>query len=54
MVFFKENREILIEGSSKNNIAEYPESIIFDGKRLIGLKFKNPGIQKDVKNGLLE
>ena len=49
MVCFKENGEILIGGSAKNNIPEYPESI-FDSKRLIGFKFKNPGIQKNVKN----
>ena len=42
MVWFKENGEILIGDSSKNNITEYPESIIFDSKRLIGVKFKNP------------
>ena len=50
MVWFKENGEILIGGSAKNNITEYPESTIFDSKRLIGLKFKNPGVQKDIKN----
>ena len=50
MVCFKENGEILIGGSAKNNITEYPESTIFDSKRLIGLKFKNPGVQKDIKN----
>ncbi len=33
MVCFKENREILIGGSAKNNITEYPESTIFDSKR---------------------
>ena len=42
MVWFKENGEILIGGSAKNNITEYPESTIFNSKRLIGLKFKNP------------
>ena len=46
MVWFKENGEILIGGSSKNNITEYPESTIFDSKRLIGLKFKNPWCSK--------
>ena len=30
---FKENGEILIGGSAKNNITEYPESTIFDSKR---------------------
>ena len=50
MVCFKENEEISIGGSAKNNMAEYPESTIFDSKRLIGLKFKNPSVQKDIKN----
>ena len=50
MVCFKENEEILIGGSAKNNMAEYPESTIFDSKRLIGLKFKNPAVQNDIKN----
>ena len=50
MVWFKENREILVGGSAKNNIPEYPESITFDSKRSIGFKLKNPGIQKNVKN----
>ncbi len=50
MVCFKKNREILVGSSAKNNMAEYPESTIFDSKRLIGLKFKNPSVQKDIKN----
>ena len=50
MICFRENGEILIGGSAKNNIPEYPESTIFDSKRLIGLKFKNPSVQKDIKN----
>ena len=50
MVCFKENREILVGSSAKNNMAEYPESTIFDSKRLIGLKFKNPAVQNDIKN----
>ena len=43
---FKENGEILIGGWIKKNINEYPESTIFDSKRLIGLKFKNPWCSK--------
>ena len=50
MVCFKEKGEKLIGGSAKNNMLQYPESTIFDSKRLIGLKFKNKNVQKDIKN----
>ena len=50
MVCFKENGEILVGNSAKSNMIEYPESTIFDSKRLIGLKFKNKAVQKDIKN----
>ena len=50
MVCFKKNGELLVGSSAKNNMAEYPASTIFDSKRLIGLKFKNPSVQNDIKN----
>ncbi len=46
MVCFKENGETLIGSLAKNNMPLYPESTIFDSKRLIGLKFKNPWYSK--------
>ena len=50
IVCFKENGEILIGSSAKNNIFEYPESTIFDSKRLIGFKYNNKLVQNDIKN----
>jgi molecular chaperone DnaK (HSP70) len=50
MVCFKKNGELLVGSSAKNNMAEYPESTIFDSKRLIGLQYDNPDVQKDIKN----
>ena len=50
MVCFKKNGEILVGSSVKNNMYEYPESTIFDSKRIIGLKFNNKYVQNDIKN----
>ena len=50
IVCFKNNKERLIGESAKNYILQYPESTIYDSKRLIGLKFNNPSVQNDIKN----
>ena len=50
MVCFKSNSECLIGNTAKNNMLQYSQSTIFDSKRLIGLKYDNPDVQKDIKN----
>ena len=50
MVCFKSNSECLIGNTAKNNMIQYSQSTIFDSKRLIGLKYDNPDVQKDIKN----
>ena len=50
IVCFKNNNECLIGISAKDNMLEYPESTMFDSKRLIGHKFSNKYVQEDIKN----
>ena len=47
-VAFTDN-ERLIGDSAKNQIARNPENTVFDAKRLIGRKFNEPTVQKDMK-----
>ena len=42
--------ERLIGDAAKNQIAMNPENTIFDAKRMIGRKFDDPMIQKDIKH----
>ena len=42
--------ERLIGDAAKNQVARNPENTIFDAKRLIGRKFTDPIVQKDVKH----
>ena len=49
IVCFK-TEEPLIGINAKNNMTEYYKSTIFDNKRLIGHKFSNPFIKKDIEN----
>ena len=48
VAFTEEER--LIGDSAKNQCAQNPINTIFDAKRLIGRKFSDPVIQKDIKN----
>lgn len=47
-VAFTEN-ERLIGDSAKNQVARNPENTVFDAKRLIGRKFTDDTVQKDIK-----
>merc|ERR1719309_187354 len=42
--------ERLIGDAAKNQVAMNPENTIFDAKRLIGRKFDDPDVQKDMKH----
>ena len=42
--------ERLIGDSAKNQVAKNPSNSIFDAKRLIGRKFQDPVVQKDMKH----
>ncbi len=48
MVCFKSNRRY-IGKAAKKLIEECPESSLYESKRLIGLKYSNPQVQKDIK-----
>ena len=48
-VAFNDN-ERLIGDSAKNQVAKNPSNSIFDAKRLIGRKFNDPVVQKDMKH----
>ena len=48
MVCFKDN-ECYIGEIAKNLMVECPESSLYESKRLIGLKYSNPQVQKDIK-----
>ena len=50
IVCFKSETQCLIGISAKRNKSQYPESTMFDSKRLIGRQFINKNIQKDIKN----
>ena len=50
IVCFKSNNECLIGNSAKNNMLQYYQSTMYDSKRLIGYKFNNNHVQKDIKN----
>jgi len=47
-VAFTQN-ERLIGDSAKNQVGRNPENTIFDAKRLIGRKFGDSTVQKDIK-----
>ena len=49
MVCYKE-KEWLYGNSAKNNMIQYAESTMFESKRLIGLKYKNKKVQKDIRD----
>ena len=42
--------ERLIGDAAKNQVAKNPNNSIFDAKRLIGRKFNDPIVQKDMKH----
>lgn len=42
--------ERLIGDSAKNQVAKNPNNTVFDAKRLIGRKFDDPILQKDMKH----
>ena len=44
------NNECLIGNIAKKNFYNYPESTMYNSKRLIGHKFKNEYVQEDIKN----
>ena len=43
-------KEFLIGTQAQNNMLKYPESTMYNSKRLIGYKFKNKHVQNDIKN----
>lgn len=47
-VAFTDN-ERLIGDAAKNQVARNPQHTVFDAKRLIGRKFNDPTVQKDIK-----
>ena len=49
MVCYKENKW-LYGNSAKSNMIEFAESTMFESKRLIGLKFNDKQVQRDIKN----
>ena len=51
VVCFDEN-ECVIGKTAKNLIIQYPESSLYESKRLIGLKYSNPQVQEYIKDGL--
>ena len=51
MVCYKDkDKEWLYGNGAKNNMIEFAESTMFESKRLIGLKYKNKEVQKDIKD----
>ena len=44
-----DENECVIVKTAKNFIIQYPESSLYESKRLIGLKYSNPHVQKDIK-----
>ena len=49
VVRFNEKNELIIGRTAKNLIIEYPESSLYESKRLIGVKYENPNVQKDIE-----
>ena len=50
IVCFKNKRECLIGKAAKDNMLKYPQSTMFDSKRLLGHKFSNKHVKEDIKN----
>ena len=48
MVCFKDKRCYIGE-AAKHLMVKYPESSLYGSKRLIGIKYSNPHVQKDIK-----
>ena len=42
-------QEVLIGTAARNKMREFPESSMFESKRLIGHKYSNPNIQEYIK-----
>ena len=41
--------KILIGTAARNKMRQFPESSMFESKRLIGHKYSNPNVQKDIE-----
>ncbi len=54
IVCFNNNNEYSIGTKARNNMLQYPQSTMFDSKRLLGHKFSNKYVQKDIKNWPIE
>ena len=49
MICFMDNNHV-VGIAAKNNFKDYPESTMFQSKRLIGQKFSNKFFKEDIKN----
>eukprot|EP00708_Paratrimastix_pyriformis_P002175 GAFH01000915.1.p1 GENE.GAFH01000915.1~~GAFH01000915.1.p1 ORF type:complete len:696 (-),score=313.44 GAFH01000915.1:302-2308(-) len=49
-IAFTENGERLVGESAKNQAGSNPENTIYDVKRIIGRKWDDPEVQRDIKN----
>lgn len=47
---FTPDGQRLVGDAAKNMASEHPESTIFDIKRLIGRRFSDESVQKDIKH----
>ena len=44
------DQERLVGDAAKNQVAMNPTNTVFDAKRLIGRRYDDPAVQKDMKN----